>query len=71
MNPDRSVLALTALLLVKLRKNRIESYSALFTYAKKEMIDGDTLFSGALSLLYLLGLIKYHSLSDTFEYVER
>lgn len=69
MNPDRSVLALATVLLRRLRKARIEGYSSLLGHAAEQMPDGDTLFPGALSLLYLLGLIEYRARSDAFEYV--
>ena len=69
MDPDRSVLALAALLLKRLRKARIEEYSSLRRTAVDKMPDGDTLFPSALSLLYLLGLVEYRSRSDAFEYV--
>lgn len=69
MNPDRSVLALSAALLERLRKERLESYSSLVRYAKSRMpVDGDVLFSAAISLLYLLGTVGYRPRSDAFEY---
>lgn len=69
MNPDRSVLALAAILLARLKKTRIEDYSALIEHAMQQMPDGDTLFAGALSLLYLLGLVEYRPRTDSFEYI--
>ncbi len=69
MNPERSVLALAAILLQRLKRKRLEGYSALTAHAVKKMRDGDTLFPGALSLLYLLGLVEYRPSSDAFEYV--
>jgi hypothetical protein len=69
MNPDRSVLALSAVLLKRLKTARIEGYSSLLEYAESQTRDGDTLFPGALSLLYLLGLVEYRPRSDAFEYV--
>lgn len=69
MNPDRSALALAAVLLVRLKRTRIQGYSALVEYACKEMPDGDTLFSAAIALIFVLGLVEYKSNSDTFEYV--
>lgn len=69
MNPDRSVLALAATLLKRLQRFRVEKYSSLIEYAKQENQDGDALFVGAISLLYLLGLIEYKQRNDSFEYV--
>ncbi len=69
MNPDRSVLALSALLLARLKKSRIASYSSLVEYAIKRSKDGDTLFASALSLMYVLGLVEYRPRTDSFEYM--
>ena len=69
MDPDRSVLALATVLLKRLRRARIEDYSSLLQHAVEQTPDGDILFPGALSLLYVLGLVEYRSRSDAFEYV--
>jgi hypothetical protein len=69
MDPDRSVLALTTALLKRLRQARLEKYPALLRFAVEAMPDGDTLFPGAMSLLYLLGLVEYRPKADAFEYV--
>ncbi|WP_420810751.1 ABC-three component system middle component 8 [Haliangium ochraceum] len=69
MNPDRSVLALSAVLLARLKKTRIEGYSDMVEYALQRVKHGDTLFAGAVSLLYLLGLVEYRPRTDSFEYV--
>jgi hypothetical protein len=68
-NPDRSVLMLSTVLLARLKKSRIEGYSALVDHAVQQTQDGDTLFAGAISLLFLLGLVEYRSRTDSFEYV--
>lgn len=69
MNPDRSVLTLSAVLLARLKRSRSEGYSALVDYAQQQTQDGDTLFAGAISLLFLLGLVEYRPRTDSFEYV--
>jgi hypothetical protein len=69
MNPDRSVLALSSVLLARLKKTRIEGYSALVDYALSQAEDGDTLFASSISLLFLLGLVEYRPRTDSFEYV--
>lgn len=68
MNPDRSVLALSALLLRRLKRERMEGYSSLLKHAQS-MRDGDTLFAPAISLLFILGLVEYRPGADSFEYV--
>ena len=69
MNPDRSVLALSSVLLARLKKMRIEGYSALVDHALSQTQDGDTLFASSVSLLFLLGLVEYRPRTDSFEYV--
>lgn len=69
MNPDRSVLALSSVLLARLKKARIEGYSALVDHALSQAEDGDTLFASSISLLFLLGLVEYRPRTDSFEYV--
>lgn len=69
MNPDRSVLNLSAIILERLKVLRSEGYSNLVCYAKEKTRDGDTLFAGAISLLFVLGLVEYRPRTDSFEYV--
>jgi hypothetical protein len=69
MDPSRSVIALSATLLARLKRVRINEYSALLAYGMKKNKDSEILFIGAISLLYLLGLIEYRPKSDSFEYV--
>jgi hypothetical protein len=68
-HPDRTVINLSLLLLVRLKKGRLEDYEALRKYAKKVIIGGDILFLSALNFLFLLGLIEYHPKTDAIEYV--
>ena len=68
-HPDRTVINVSLLLLVRLKMRRLDHYDRLHKYAKKTVIGGDVLFLPALDFLYLLGLIDYHSKTDTIEYV--
>ena len=68
-HPDRTVVNVALLLLVHLRKRRLDGYSTLLTYAKKAVVGGDVLFLPALNLLFLLGLIEYRPKTDAIEYV--
>lgn len=68
-HPDRTVISVSLLLLGKLRKLRIASYDKLYDIAKTSVSGGDVLFLPSLNFLYLLGLIEYHSKTDSFEYV--
>ena len=68
-HPDRTVLNVAMLLLIRLKTRRLESYDTLRGYARKAVSGGDFLFLPALSALYVLGLVDYHRKTDSFEYV--
>jgi hypothetical protein len=68
-HPDRTIVNIALLLLMHLRKRRLENYSALRGFAKKTVCGGDILFLPALNFLFLLGLIEYHPKTDAIEYV--
>ena len=68
-HPDRTVINLSLLLLVRLKLRRLEGYGSLSKFAKNAVIGGDVLFLPALSFLYLMGLIDYHPKTDAVEYV--
>jgi hypothetical protein len=57
------------LLLVRLKKCRLDDYDSLRNYAKNNVTGGDVLFLPALNFLYLLGLIDYHPKTDAVEYL--
>ena len=68
-HPDRTVINLSLMLLMRLRARRLEDYDGLRKYAKKSVVGGDVLFLPAVNFLYLLGLIVYHPKTDAMEYV--
>jgi len=68
-HPDRTVINVSLLILVRLKKRRIEEYSTLQKYIKHLVIGGDILFLPALNLLFLMGVIDYKSKSDAVEYL--
>lgn len=68
-HPDRTVVNVALLLLMRLRKLRLDGYSGLRSYAKKAVTGGDVLFLPALNLLFLFGLIEYRPKTDAIEYV--
>lgn len=68
-HPDRTVINVALLLMVRLRNRRIEEYDVLKRYAKKTVRGGDFLFLPALNFLFLLGLIEYRRKIDSIEYV--
>jgi hypothetical protein len=68
-HPDQTVLNAAFLMLRSLKKARIEKYEALRGKVRKAISGGDALFLPGLSLLFLLGLIRYHGKTDSIEYV--
>ena len=68
-HPDRTIVNVSLLLLVRLKMRRLEDYYSLHEYAKKAVIGGDVLFLPALNFLYLIGLIEYRPKTDAVEYV--
>ena len=68
-HPDRTVINVALLLLVRIKTRRLDEYDRLRKYAKKAVIGGDVLFLPALNFLFVLGLIDYRPKTDAFEYV--
>ena len=68
-HPDRTVINVALLLLVRLKDRRVDEYGALRKYAKKTVTGGDVLFLPALNFLYIMGLIEYRPKTDAVEYV--
>lgn len=68
-HPDDTVLAAATKLLGALRKNRVISYDELKNKLPDRNGSADYLFTPAVSLLYLLGLVEYRSSVDAFEYL--
>ncbi len=66
-HPDRTVVFAAFVLLQRLRKQRVEDFTALRKLVKKR-VGGDALFLPAVNLLYLLGLIEYRPKTDALEY---
>jgi hypothetical protein len=67
-HPDKTIINVALVLLVRLKSKRIADYSSLRDLAKKHVSGGDVLFLPALNLLYLLGLIEYRPKTDAIEY---
>lgn len=68
-HPDKTVINVSLLLLVRLKKQRVEDYSALLNYTKKSVNGGDVLFLPALNFLFIMGLIEYRPKTDSVEYI--
>lgn len=68
-HPDRTVINVALRLLVRLKRERLESYDGLRKFAKKTVDGGDVLFLPALNFLFLMGLVDYREKTDAIEYV--
>jgi hypothetical protein len=68
-HPDRTVINVALLLLMRLKARRVDEYDELRSYAKKKVRGGDVLFLPALNLLFLLGLADYRPKTDSIEYL--
>lgn len=68
-HPDRTVINVAQLLLLRLKAHRLDNYDSLRKYVKKNVAGGDVLFLPALNFLFLLGLIEYRPKIDAVEYV--
>jgi hypothetical protein len=70
LNLDVSVLRVSAIMLRELRKRGVIEFEKLrLIVIRRVGDDGNLVFIPALSLLYLLGKLSYHTKNDTFEYV--
>jgi hypothetical protein len=68
-HPDQTIMNVAMLLLVRLKKRRLQDYDGLRRFAKRTVKGGDILFMPAINLLYLLGLVEYRPKTDAMEYV--
>jgi hypothetical protein len=71
LNLDVSVLRVSALVLREVRRRRVIEFPTLRSRIVRLVgSDADLVFLPALSLLFLLGRLEYHSKNDTLEYRE-
>jgi hypothetical protein len=66
-HPDRTVLNVAFLILLRLKSQRAQDYRTLRIHVRKAVLGGDVLFMPALYLLFLLGLIRYQPKTDSIE----
>ncbi|WP_408056475.1 ABC-three component system middle component 8 [Tardiphaga alba] len=65
----KSPLRVASEILAELRRRRVMSYESVTKLVKKRAgDDSDAVVAPALSFLFLLGRIEYHSINDSFEY---
>ena len=66
---DRSVIRVASEVLAELRRRRMMEYEAVVRHIKRRAgDDGEAVVAPALSFLFLLGRLEYHSKNDSFEY---
>lgn len=70
-HPDKTVIAVAALLLHRLKNQRVESFCELLHYLTGAREGVGILFLPALNLLFTLGLVEYRTKTDAFEYTGR
>jgi len=66
---QKSPLRIASEVLAELKRRRVMKYEAVTRLISKRAEDeGDAIVAPALSFLFLLGRIEYHSINDSFEY---
>lgn len=70
LNLDTCVLRAAAVLLSRLREERLCAFANLRTALAAFGEDADPIFMPTLHFLFLLGRIDYHPQTDSFEYIE-
>jgi hypothetical protein len=68
-HPDQTVLAAATALLRELRKKQVVGFDELSDLLSTRTKGADFLFTPALTLLHLLGLVDYLAKIDSFEYI--
>lgn len=70
LNLDSCVLRAAAVLLMRLREERICRFSDLHQALAQLGEDADPVFMPTIHFLFLMGRIDYHPQTDSFEYLE-
>lgn len=69
-NPDQTAIYAAAVILKFLKKNRICKFDELKDLVEKSINGGEFLLIPSLSILYVLGKIKYHVKTDSIEFIK-
>lgn len=69
-HPDSTVISVSLLLLRALKESRIIEYSELLKMTKSHISGGENLYIPALSFLFIMGKVRYHQNTDSFEYID-
>jgi ABC-3C biological conflict system middle component len=68
-HPDQTVFAVATLMIERLSTKQLVGYDDLSAYCRSRVRHGELLFTPAISLLFLLGLVNYLPKADAFEWV--
>lgn len=68
-HPDRTLVYASTILLRHMMSRRIVSFEEAKKYVSDQVVGGEYLFFPSLNLLFLLGLISYHTKTDSIEFV--
>lgn len=68
-NPNKTTITISAIILVRLKKLRIDNYTNLKKFVLKKQNGSEPLLLPSLSLLFLLGLVEYKPKTDSVEYI--
>ncbi|PPK53552.1 ABC-three component system middle component 8 [Marinobacter persicus] len=69
-HPDSTVISVSLLLLRALKDSRIIEYPELLKLTKSRISGGENLYIPALSFLFIMGKVRYHKNTDSFEYID-
>ena len=67
-HPDQTVLAAATTILRELCRHRAVRFDDLKATLERKSLGSEYLFTPAVSLLHILGLVEYLRTADTFEY---
>jgi hypothetical protein len=70
-HPDRTTLAVAGTMMKHLARNQVVEYDALLNACRSHGPSTEFLFTPAISLLYLLGLVEYLPTSDSFAWTAK
>lgn len=68
-HPDQTVVSTAGIMIKYLNRYRVVEYYSLLQHCQSKISNVDFLFTPAISLLFLLGLVRYLPKSDSFEWV--
>jgi hypothetical protein len=68
-HPDQTALFASSIILKHLLSQRIMPFEDIKKIVYEQIVGGEFVLMPALSILYLLGTIKYHIKTDTIEYL--